>query len=233
MLDALEVAVDAAADAVNAEGAFQMVRGNFARAAASLDAISSGQAPPPELGFMATPRTGTGLTHRVAMLLPAAGGANPPAGPTGSSPRARPTRRSTPGPAACSAPRPASPHRSIVRRRVGATRRTARVLSGSRRSTSSGRPRAPTGVPPEIAARMLAAAGAASGQRRSVARGRRARRPRRAGHPRAAAARRRAPAGRRRPAAAARRAGPRARPRRVRDAGAPPRSRRWPRRTTR
>ena len=45
-------AVDAAADAVNAEGAFQMVRGNLARAAASLDAISSGQAPPPDLGFV-------------------------------------------------------------------------------------------------------------------------------------------------------------------------------------
>ena len=72
VLNALEVAVDAAADAVHAEGAFQMVRGNFARAAGSLDAISSGQTAAPDLGFLATPRTGTGLTHRVGILLPVA-----------------------------------------------------------------------------------------------------------------------------------------------------------------
>ena len=66
-----------------------MVRGNFARAAASLDAISSGQAPPPDLGFLGTPRTGTGLTHRVAMLLPVDGGNNPPGwAERASSPRA-------------------------------------------------------------------------------------------------------------------------------------------------
>jgi hypothetical protein len=77
ILDALEGAVDAAADAVNAEGAFQMMRGNLARAAGSLDAISSGQAPPPELGFVRTPRTGIGVTHRVAMVLAARAAANP------------------------------------------------------------------------------------------------------------------------------------------------------------
>src|SRR5262249_680279 len=77
VLDALEVAVDAAADAIQAEAAFQMVRGNFARAAASLEAISSGQAPP-DLGFLRTPRTGTGLTHRVAMLIPPDTGDTPP-----------------------------------------------------------------------------------------------------------------------------------------------------------
>ena len=48
-----------------------MVRGNFARAAGSLDAISSGQATPPDLGFVKTPRTGVGLTHRVVLLLSA------------------------------------------------------------------------------------------------------------------------------------------------------------------
>src|SRR5262249_53434652 len=77
ILDALESAVDAAADAVNAEGAFQMVRGNFARAAGSLDAISSGQVLPPELGFVRTPRSGTGVTHRVAMVLAATAAENP------------------------------------------------------------------------------------------------------------------------------------------------------------
>jgi len=90
ILDALEVAVDAAADAVHAEGAFQMVRGNFARAAASLDAISSGQSPPPDLGFLATPRTGTGLTHRVGILLPASAKPNPAGwGDRAASPRAQ------------------------------------------------------------------------------------------------------------------------------------------------
>ena len=44
----------------------------------------------PDLGFVRTPRTGTGLTHRVAMLLPADGGDNPPGwADRGSSPRAR------------------------------------------------------------------------------------------------------------------------------------------------
>jgi hypothetical protein len=70
-LDGLEATVDAAADAVNAEGAFQLVRGNPARAGASLEAISSGQALPPDLGFVRTPRTGVGLTHRVLMLFAA------------------------------------------------------------------------------------------------------------------------------------------------------------------
>ena len=70
-LEGLQVAVDAAADAVNAEGAFQLVRGNPARAGASLEAIASGQAPPPDLGFVRTPRTGVGLTHRVLMLFAA------------------------------------------------------------------------------------------------------------------------------------------------------------------
>jgi hypothetical protein len=90
ILDALELTVDAAADAVHAESVFQMVRGNVARAAASLDAISTGTAPPPDLAFLGTPRTGTGLTHRVAMLLPADGGDNlPDWADRASSPRAQ------------------------------------------------------------------------------------------------------------------------------------------------
>jgi hypothetical protein len=91
VLDALEAAVDAAADALNAEGAFQMVRGNLARAASSLDAVSSGQAPPPDLGFVRTPRTGTGLTHRVALFLDA----DAPANPVGWADRASSPRAST------------------------------------------------------------------------------------------------------------------------------------------
>ncbi len=89
VLDALEVAVDAAADALNAEGAFQMMRGNLARAASSLDAVSSGEAPPPDLGFVRTPRTGIGLTHRVALFVDALAGPNPSGwAPRSASPRA-------------------------------------------------------------------------------------------------------------------------------------------------
>jgi hypothetical protein len=111
VLNTLEVAVDAAADAVNAEGAFQMVRGNFARAAASLDAISSGQTPPPDLGFLATPRTGTGLTHRVGILLPVTRLPILLAGETARRPRVhRPTPRSMHGLVDYSAPGPASLH---------------------------------------------------------------------------------------------------------------------------
>ena len=111
VLNALEVAVDAAADAVHAEGAFQMVRGNFARAAASLDAISSGQTAAPDLGFLATPRTGTGLAHHVGILLPLRRLPILPAGETARRPRVhRPTPRSMHGPVDCSAPGPASPH---------------------------------------------------------------------------------------------------------------------------
>ena len=62
---------------VTAEGVFQMVRGNLARAATSLDAIVGGQAPPPDLGFLRTPRTGTGLTHRVALFVDADAEPNP------------------------------------------------------------------------------------------------------------------------------------------------------------
>ena len=53
----------------------QLLRGNLARSAGSLDAIASGQAPPPELDVVRTPRTGVPVTHRVALLL----SAKPPA----------------------------------------------------------------------------------------------------------------------------------------------------------
>ncbi|MEY2892887.1 MAG: hypothetical protein RJA98_2795, partial [Pseudomonadota bacterium] len=57
----LDDAVDALSDAVLAESAHQMTRGNTARAASTLQAISGGEAPPPELEFARTPRTGIGL----------------------------------------------------------------------------------------------------------------------------------------------------------------------------
>ena len=68
-LAALDAAVDALADALTAEGVFQLVRGNPNRAAASVDAIAHGEIQPPELQFTQTPRPGTALTHRLVALL--------------------------------------------------------------------------------------------------------------------------------------------------------------------
>jgi len=68
-LAALDAAVDALGDALTAEGVFQLVRGNPARAAASVDAIAHGEIQPPELHFSETPRPGTALTHRVVALF--------------------------------------------------------------------------------------------------------------------------------------------------------------------
>jgi hypothetical protein len=65
----LDEIVDALADALTAESVFQLVRGNPARAAATVDAIADGEIQPPELEIAETPRTGTQLTHRLAVLL--------------------------------------------------------------------------------------------------------------------------------------------------------------------
>ena len=70
-LATLDDAIDAVADAVSAESVHQLLRGNLARSAGSLDAIASGQAPPPELDVVRTPRTGVPVTHRVALLFSA------------------------------------------------------------------------------------------------------------------------------------------------------------------
>ena len=141
-LDALRDAVDAAADAVNAEAAFQMVRGNLPRAAASLDAISSGQAPPPELGFVATPRTGTAVTHRVAMLFAAEPGPTPP-GWAATSPRAA----ADPVLAAW-AGRLLGPATGVGRDASARPPTSPSAPSASPPSTSSGRPAAPTASRP-------------------------------------------------------------------------------------
>ena len=69
VLSALSEAVDAVSDAVVAESVYQAVRGNTARAASTLDAIARGEAPPPELEVVRTPRSGVALTHRVVTLV--------------------------------------------------------------------------------------------------------------------------------------------------------------------
>src|SRR6185369_217078 len=51
-----------------AESVFQLVRGNTSGASSSLDALARGvRAPDPEV--IRTPRGGTALTHRVALIL--------------------------------------------------------------------------------------------------------------------------------------------------------------------
>jgi hypothetical protein len=71
-LEALEDAVDPLSDAMLAEAVYQAVRGNPGRAAASLDAMTSGSALPAELEVVRTPRSGMSITHRVLALLPEA-----------------------------------------------------------------------------------------------------------------------------------------------------------------
>ena len=62
--------VDALSDALLAESTHHVVLGNPSRAAATLDALERGEAPPPELDVIRTPRTGSAFTHRVVALFP-------------------------------------------------------------------------------------------------------------------------------------------------------------------
>jgi hypothetical protein len=80
-LRALDEWVDAVGDTVVAESVYQIVQGNPLRSGATLDAIASGEMPPPELEVVRTPRSGTALTHRLLLLLPAAAGVAPAAWP--------------------------------------------------------------------------------------------------------------------------------------------------------
>lgn len=68
-IDAVRDAVDGLGDALTAEVAYQMVRGNTARLGSTLAAIAHGDALPPELEVARMPRTGNSLTHRVAVLF--------------------------------------------------------------------------------------------------------------------------------------------------------------------
>jgi hypothetical protein len=68
-LDDVADVIDAVGDAVLAESVHQLVQGNPARAGATLDAIATGEAPPPELHFARTPRSGVGVAHRLGLLF--------------------------------------------------------------------------------------------------------------------------------------------------------------------
>ena len=80
-LHALDELVDAVGDNVVAESVYQLVQGNPLRSGATLEAIASGETPPPELEVVRTPRSGIGLTHRLLVLFPVTAGAPPPAWP--------------------------------------------------------------------------------------------------------------------------------------------------------
>jgi hypothetical protein len=67
-VDAITALHDAVADLVMAESVYQVVLGNFDRAAANTNAFSKG-ARPPEVQVVDTPRPGRSLTHRVALHL--------------------------------------------------------------------------------------------------------------------------------------------------------------------
>ena len=71
ILDGLAAIADAVSDAVLAESVHQAVVGNPQRAGATLEAIDRGDAPPPELEFLRTPRSGVTVTHRVGILAAA------------------------------------------------------------------------------------------------------------------------------------------------------------------
>lgn len=64
----LEDLVDAVSDVLLSEAVHQSLRGNSDRAAAAMDALDR-QGPPPDPEFLRTPRTGTGVTHRVLVAL--------------------------------------------------------------------------------------------------------------------------------------------------------------------
>ena len=68
VLRRLGVAVDAAADLLQAEQVHQFARGNLTAAVNTLGDIDRGLTPPPDLDFIRTPRSGVTVTHRVAIL---------------------------------------------------------------------------------------------------------------------------------------------------------------------
>ena len=83
LLRQLDDVLDAVSDLLLAESVHQAVMGNPERSAAALDAIDKQQALP-DVGVVRTPRTATGLSHRLLLLL---AGDAPATGWTTSDPR--------------------------------------------------------------------------------------------------------------------------------------------------
>jgi hypothetical protein len=65
----LERTHDAVADLLLAESVHQLVAGNPARAAATLDVLGAGEAVPPEPDVVRTPRTGVPIQNRIAIVV--------------------------------------------------------------------------------------------------------------------------------------------------------------------
>jgi hypothetical protein len=61
---------DAVADLLLAEAVHQLVSGSPERAAAAMDALGSGESPPPEPEVVRTPRSGVPIQHRLSILVP-------------------------------------------------------------------------------------------------------------------------------------------------------------------
>ncbi|MGE0258839.1 MAG: hypothetical protein AB7H71_04555 [Alphaproteobacteria bacterium] len=76
-LDRLVDAIDGLSDALTAEAAYQMARGNTSRLASTLTSIAQGDAPPPELEVARMPRSGTAVTHRLLVLFSGAPAVSP------------------------------------------------------------------------------------------------------------------------------------------------------------
>ena len=69
-MDEIAAQYDAAADLLLAESVHQLVQGNTARAAATLDAAAGGDAVPVDPDVVKTPLRGTAITHRALALVP-------------------------------------------------------------------------------------------------------------------------------------------------------------------
>jgi hypothetical protein len=68
-LDDLLTCLDAVGDAAIADAVHHVLQGNRTRASATLDAISTGEVPPPELRSVLTAGTGVGIVHRLLIAL--------------------------------------------------------------------------------------------------------------------------------------------------------------------
>lgn len=75
VLRELDETITAVKDLLTAESVHQLLQGRSMRTGASLDALARGEAPP-EIDVVETPRSGTGVTHRMLVLF---GDANPDA----------------------------------------------------------------------------------------------------------------------------------------------------------
>jgi hypothetical protein len=87
-LAALDFTTDATADLLLAESVYQLVKGSPSVAAATLDAMAQGVVRPPDPEIATQPRTGTPLTHRVALVLGESAAPLPAGWPAAPTPRA-------------------------------------------------------------------------------------------------------------------------------------------------